>query len=43
MDDSPRIVTRHIGGHLWVIRLGGEHDLATAPDPRLTIDDVFAT
>jgi anti-anti-sigma factor len=28
----PGIVTKHVGGSVWLVRLEGEHDMATAPD-----------
>ena len=43
VDETPHIVTNHLGGDLWVVRLEGDHDLGSAPNLRRTIDELFAT
>ena len=39
--DRPHIITRHLGEALWVVRLEGEHDLASVPDLRQTVDEIY--
>jgi len=37
------IVTKNLGGALWLVRVGGEHDLSTVPELRRTVDEIFET